>query len=330
MTTFQYATGIAAVAISFAVLGLSAGGPSASASNVVELKPSTVFNIRSSTSQDILSQVKIREMKAVPSGLLFLVQSPTAFSLILTDKAGSAVRVLAPNLGPHVEGLAATDAGAAVIVRSSQASPVLRELSLTGNIISETPLSCYTGSGILSINQRPSTICPDGTISQIRPDRTVTRFNSWLRAGALAESFPGPKLAIIDQTTLQVLINDLQTNRVSTVSAQVPEFQEALRRIELVMASAPKQAAGAPPLGKQLLAMATAADSTSFFVLVYPYDSKTGPFVVRLDSNGNVVGRYKCLLPRPDLSNVHKITVQNGDLILATVGGDVLRYRLLQ
>jgi len=172
-------------------------------------------------------------------------------------------------------------------------------------------------------------LCPDGTISQFQKDGAIVPLASWARPGALNQVLPGNRLAIIDQSTLQIMVNDLAGNRISTPAVSIPEFNDALQKAAAVRKEgAGRLPPGSPPLGKSLFAMASAVDASSWYVLVYPYNQNGGPAVVRFDLNGNVIGRYACHLPSPGVSSIHKIAVQNGDLILVSTAGTVIRYKL--
>jgi hypothetical protein len=175
----------------------------------------------------------------------------------------------------------------------------------------------------------PATLCSDGTLSRHAADGTVAKTPSWIRPGTLAESLPNRKLGIVDRSTLRVLLNDLQNNSIFSPAFLAPEFVQANQQSVASMVEAEKKRASTdPPLGRPVLAMDTASDKSGWYVLVYPYNVTTGPAVVKLDSNGNILGRYRCRLPRPGMSSVHKIEVEKGDLLLVSPVGDVVRYKL--
>jgi hypothetical protein len=294
---------------------------------LIELKPSASAVVKEVTEKGT-GKANIREARALPCGLAFLLQSQSGFSIVLTDFNGVTARVIALEPYTDADGLVVTDVGVATVVTLAGGIRVLREYDLTGSKISEIRLPCYTGNGLLSMGARPATVCTDGMISQHGKDNTVTSIPSWVRAGTLTEVLPDDKLVIVDQTTLQILVDDLRNRRISSPNVNVPDFEAAIGKFNLAASHAQSRLpAGSPPLGKPLLAMATTSNSSSWYVLVYPYD-RIGPTVVRIDQNVSLNGRYKCVLPRQNMSSIHRIVAKDGELILVSPAGDLVRYRL--
>ncbi len=149
---------------------------------------------------------------------------------------------------------------------------------------------------------------------------------SWIRPGTLAENLSTKQLAIIDRATGQVILNDVTRGTVAPApsTANVPEIQAALTFVE---ASAKELPPGSPPLGRQLIVMSSAHDDSGWYELIWPYNRRVGPSVVRLSNDGTVARRFRCVAPDAS-GSLHKIDVSNGYLVLASSKGEIYIFKL--
>ncbi len=270
---------------------------------------------------------QIREMRATTGALWFIAQTRDGFAIISTDLTGRLKVNVALPIGSRAAGLAVTSRGIATIIQKGRQG-ILTEFDEKGSQTSQVNVSCYTSESLLTINGNPATVCPDGTINEFSPGRAPLRRSSWARPGALVESLSTKQLAIVDQATGQAVLNDLDHARILTVSTSIPEIDEALQYTRAAAQQFTKsQPIEAPPLGRQLIVMSTAHDNVAWYELVWPYNRRVGPSVVKISNTGQLLKRIRCRVPNAT-GSLHKIDVGSGYLILGSVAGEVFLFKL--
>lgn len=235
--------------------------------------------------------------------------------------------MLAAGLVHTAEGGTAT-----VLVSKQQAGNGPRRASLvefdsSGVQVAERDIGCYGQDGLLAIDGAISTICPDGSVLQ---HPKLTRIATWIRLGSSVEVLQNRTLAIVDQVTAHTLLQDLNTNRLSPVADQAPEISHALAYSQRTRAEAARmpQPGITPDMGREIIVMDTASDSTGWYELIYPYHAPTGPAVVKFSNAGKVVDRFRCSIPAEKKGTIHKMEVQGNSLVFGTVAGSVIKYHL--
>lgn len=291
----------------------------------IDLKPVTTFRLSEATGW---SAFQVKEMKASSTALSFLIQGEAGAAIVSTDMSGKLTGLISLPAESRPAGLAVTERGpATVLVNRDKRSSVLVEYDRQGKRIQERPVSCYLYDELLTVEGAPATVCPDGTITRLPISKAPTKLSSWIRPGSLAEILPNKKIAIVDQNTAQTIVNDLQSNSIATISLSAPEIENAVRRIKRVEAQAPNGPKDPRP-GRMLLVMDTAVDHTGWYLLLYPYKNDIGPSVVKFSSEGQLTGRFRCLLPNEGLGSIHKMEVYGNSLILSSVSGFVLTFQM--
>jgi hypothetical protein len=287
---------------------------------VTTLTPSSSFKVNEASA---LSGVKLREMRSGNNELWMLVQSEAGdFAMIRSGPTGASQGRIGLPAGVRVTGLAATGTGFAAVWFRNQ-RPFLAQHERGGRLASEIPLGCTMADALLSMEGSVGIVCPDGQITRYSTVGRIGSQTSWARPGSLSESLRGNRLAVVDQATGHVLLNDITSGGITSVSGEVPELVEARKQNAAVNAAMKTGA-----LQKQLMIMDTATDSVDLYMLVWPYPAQSGPSVVRLSAEGKLVARYKCSTPGGEMLTFHKIEVQNGFLLLGSVSGTIYRYKI--
>lgn len=288
---------------------------------ITEIKPDLLFSVPGNLPQE--TGLKLREMRIGESGLWMLLQAQSGgFVIVRTTPSGSVQQVIRLPEGARASGLAAVRRGVATVLYKDK-KPILSQYGFDGRALSEIPLGCFSAEAIVTLEGGAGIICPDGTIANHSEVGQIGTCHSWARPGSLVESLSGKRLAIIDQVTGQVLLNDLEKGKISAVSPEVPEVIEARKKNEAI-----SKDLGPAPLRKQLTVMGAATDSGDIYLLVWPYQVREGPSVIRLSADGRVVARYRCRTPGGEQLSHHKILVHRGFLFLGSVAGSVFRYKL--
>lgn len=233
--------------------------------------------------------------------------------------------------GARASGLAPTSAGVAVVLQKDRQN-FIAEYGPTGELLRQTPIRCSARGDLLNLGGHPATICADGAITEYRGVQTVSR-SSWARSGAIVQPLSANLLVIIDQSTAQVVLNDIAVGTLTVLEIRAPELDDALARSAAARVALEKKAAAADVRdrvspGRQLVVMDTTADSSGWYMLLWPYHQNSGPAVVKVDRDGHVLDRLRCRLPTPATAGVHKLEVQMGHLLLVSVRGDVFRYKM--
>lgn len=272
----------------------------------------------------------IREMRADKSGVWYMLQSRAKghFALVRSDNEGGVTTTIP--VGPDVRpsGIATTSRGVAAVLFTARQGTLV-EYTADGKQVMSARVGCFLAEGLLRTHGRPATICPDGKVTTYSENgQAAAESLSWARPGSLVEVLSGGRLAIIDQATAQILLNDPVTGTITAVHYSVPEIQEALQRTDANKKAATLAAKpGDPPLGRQLIVMDTASDEEGFYVLVWPYLPAMGPAVVKFSNEGRTLARYRCRGGNGS-PGFHKIEVTAGYLFLGSVDGNVVRYKL--
>lgn len=288
--------------------------------SVTTLMPDLTFELKVPS---LPGGLKIREMRSGPADLWFLVQNQRGdFSIVQTDLAGRSQSTIGLPPGARASGLAATSEGATTVLFKDR-KPTLAQFERGGRSVSETQLGCVMAESLLSIDGDVGVVCPDGAIVRYSATGRVGTYSSWARPGSLVENLRNDLLAVVDQVTGKLLLNNVSNDKLSMASVDAPEMLEARKKNDAASA-----AMRAGPLQKQLLVMDTATDSRDVYLLIWPYQSREGPFVIRVNAEGKLVARYACKIPDGEKFTFHKIEIINRKLFLGSVSGVVYRYRL--
>ncbi|HEY3333336.1 MAG TPA: hypothetical protein VGK19_25100 [Capsulimonadaceae bacterium] len=272
--------------------------------------------------------MKVRDMRAGSDGIWFILEPAVATSgrlLVKSDISGNARIVATIPPDTRLVGLTGTARGAAtVLVTKTQRT--LTEFSVTGERLQSVSVGCYTAEGLVTIEGKAATVCPDGTITRY-DGTTAQKYSSWARPGTIPLIVGNRTLAVVDRATVGILLNDIQAGTLSLVKPDVPEIADSLKRIATAQASAAATARpGEAPFGTPLAVMDAVSDGMGLYLLIYPYHVPSGPTVVRLDSKGVPTARYRCVTGGD--ASVHKIAVKDGYLILCSVNGSVYTFKL--
>lgn len=287
----------------------------------VEIKPDLSFSVSDNFPEE--TGLKLREMRAGDSGLWMLMQAqPGNFLIVRTTPSGNVQKVIRLPEGARASGLAAVKVGVATVLYKGKKA-TLSQYGFDGRALAEIPLGCFSAEALVSLEGGAGIICPDGTIANHSEMGQIGVYHSWARPGSLVESLSGKRLAIIDQVTGQILLNDLTAGTISAVTPKAPELIQAVKKNEAISKNL-----GPARLGKQITVMGAAADAGGIYLLVWPYQPREGPSVIRLSADGQAVARYRCRTPGGEQLSLHKIAVDRGFLFLGPVAGPVFRYKL--
>jgi hypothetical protein len=275
------------------------------------------------------NQLFVADVRATDDGVWFLVRSrstPVQFAVVKVGYNGQAASSFRISDAVAVGGLAVTSRGVTTVIAKPKTQATLRQYDFSGRLSSEEPLPCGSMETLLVIGDKPATVCADGIVVEHEP-RAETRHSSWVRPGSAPEVLFGRRLAIVDKATAQIPFDDLDTSKISAISVNTPEIDNAVRYYAKVKDDYSKVAApGAPAMGGGLIAMDTAADNSNLYMLLYPYP-RLGPTVLKMDSNGQLLSRLRCRTPGSEVGGYHKIEAARGYLILVSSGGDVHFYK---
>jgi len=310
--------------LAFASVALA---PAANMPQITDLSPSAEFFLAKSINQPPWQHLIVREMRVSSAGIWFLIDSKVQRGLsaiVATNPTGGVITLMPAPSGTSLGGLTVTSAGVATLILRPRSPAALTEYAPSGAQVGQWPVSCYASENLLSIGGRPSTICGNGLITKFgqgAPRET----SSWARPGSKFEVVEPHTLAVIDRSTLGIVMNDLSTGAIAVGASQVPEFSAALNQTAQQRA-AYKVSATQGPLGDAVLAMDTASDGSAWYVLVFPYPVATGPTVVKLDSAGQPLARFRCHVPS-GTEVLTQVEAQNGSLTVSTAHGNVLTYK---
>jgi hypothetical protein len=296
---------------------------------VVELQPFRELSLNRIAGSSLPADANLKDIRADSTTLWLLVYSKgsAAFSVLRINLDGTLrTRIM---LGPDVKAAAiAPTARGIAVAFSRKTGSYLQEYDRQGTPLPEIRVPCASMQQLLSINGNASTICLDGLLTQYPPSSNSIRYSSWARLGTRVEVLSNNQLAIVDRQTGQVLLNDLDSGHLSPVTTTVPEIDSALEEYASVAQQARQSlAAGAPPLGGSVVVMGTAHDQTGLYLLIYPYNDKLGPALVKLSNAGALAARYRCRLQSPK-GSFQSIEIQDGVLVLGSSAGQMLLYRL--
>ncbi len=293
--------------------------------SATDLTPASRFSLPPSVTGG--AGARIREMKAGPDSLWFLVESGDQRPgvVVQTDLSGQVLSTnsIPPDTRPL--GLAATATGAAVLL-GTRRGPLLESFSSNGGYGTALKVHCAFAGGLFSLWGSPATICSDGRIS-VHKDGRQQEFPSWARMGAHALDAGDGQMAIVDWETAKILVQDVNSGTIRSLDVAAPEIQEALERAKnnrtnLEQLLSPSDARP----GNPIVVMDAASRGQEFCLLIWPYHKHAGPSVVCLNRTGEITGRWRCLIPPDQL--VHKIAVSGaGELHLCSTRGNVFRYR---
>ena len=301
-------------------------------SQISAISPTDHFSLAVKLNRADWAQPQVRHMRAAGGGVLwFLIQSksdPDRYAIVRTDVGGAVQHTISLPRGDRAIGLAATRAGVATVLsKRGGATGTLTEYNLSGAIVREIPMGCFGAESLIAMSGGPATICANGTIQQNPPTGGSTTTASWARPGALVETLSDNNIVVVDRSGGQMLINDLETNKISAVANLGPEMNEAIQDVGRVRAKAPPNKSSSAP-SDLIVVMDTASDERGWYVLIYPYHPDSGPAVTRFGNDGRLVSRFRCRGPFVSPSSLHQVEVQGGYLFLSSVDGNVYRYTL--
>lgn len=312
---------------SLGLLLLFVTAPLFSQGSLIPLVPDQVIRLLGATE----GEHKLREIRAIPGGFWLLLQSPTGYSIRRVTESGALAAQVNMRSGDRAVGLAVAKQGVASIVYRDR-QPTLVQYDRQARLLSEIPLSCSYGENLLTVDGNVGVTCPNGLISCFSPKQVVSSINSWARPGSLSEILGKSQLAIVDQASGQLLWNDLA---IGTLAAspilESPEIREARRNNQIAedsLASVSSSAPGAAVRQKQILIMDTATDSTSLYLMIYPYSMHRGFTIVKVGADGSIQVRYQCSIPGGANMVFHKIEVSGGYLYIAGTSGSIYRYKI--
>jgi hypothetical protein len=306
-----FSLGIAVTGILFGLCG------AATAADLRQLEPEHSFSVAEIPG---LERTRVREFRSSNGVYWFLLQNPgrEGYRLVSTDMSGRLLANIGLPGGGDARSLAVTDGVVATLFFNFQKKrTVLLQYDFKGTLLSEEAVLCGS-DGLLVLSGRPAVVCVDGNILVYGDGGQTSRYSSWIRSGSLAESLSSGALAIIDQETAQIVLNEYRTGTLTAMA----KVTRAKARAAAVLSTTD------PPLGRHVIIVDTAADPSGFYLLLWPYHGATGPSVVHVDNDGLLKARYHCRTGGEDLGPLHKIDVQGGYLILAATNGRVLRYAL--
>jgi hypothetical protein len=185
-------------------------------------------------------------------------------------------------------------------------------------------MQCFWAGGLTSLGGNATALCPDGTITQYTAQNGLSRNSSWYHPGSAVAVLSPHEIAIVDQSSGQILLNDISTNTVSQVTAHVPEVDAAISTVAAKTKALSK--ADAASLGKVLIALDTATDETGWYILIGPYNNNTGPAVAKFDRAGQLIARFRLHVPQSTLP-IQQLEAQGGLLAVVSVSGEFLIYK---
>lgn len=274
---------------------------------------------------------RVREMKAGPGGLWFLVESgdQRPGAVVQTDFSGQVLSVNAIPSDARPLGLAATATGASVLL-GTRGGPLLKSFSSNGGSGTTLKLNCAFAGGLFSLGGNPATACSDGRIA-VHKNGRQQEFPSWARKGAHSLDVGDGQVAFVDWETAKILVQDLNSGSIRSLDVAAPEIQEALERARNNRANLEQLLSPSdPPPGNPIVVMDAASRGAEMCLLIWPYHKDAGPGVVCLNRTGEITGRWRRLTSPDQLVHklMHKIAVSNeGDLYLCSTRGNVFRYK---
>jgi hypothetical protein len=266
---------------------------------------------------------KLRDFQANEGSLWALLQSVDGgFSVSQSDWNGVArTRIEAPK-GVRPLAIAATSQGVAILqLREKQLA--LATHTSSGALLSEISLPCGSGEGLISFDGLPVTVCVDGTLT-VQAGADSRTYRSWAKPGSLARMLSPSRVAIVDQATGGLIINDLASSGVWSPREAASEIEGSVSYYQKAAAAA--EAAKVAPLAKGLVVMDAAVANSSIYLLVYPFHPKDGFKIVRYSAQGELTGRYRCVIPADHgAQSPVKIQVVGNTIAVATTAGNVFQ-----
>lgn len=205
---------------------------------------------------------------------------------------------------------------------------ILAEHDRQGNQLWQRTVPCGGMDALTSVGGRPALVCSDGVLMVYADDGTPVVKQTWGRRGTILVAFAGNRIAVVDQATALVLVQDLEANTVSPVTQTTPEMEEARRNNlaveqELARRVGPQQHAKAV----SLIVLDAASDGATAALLVFPHRPMPDRVsVVSLSEQGQVTGRYRCRFQR-SFTPV-RVAMDGGYLVLASATGYVYVYKI--
>jgi hypothetical protein len=205
---------------------------------------------------------------------------------------------------------------------------ILSEHDEVGNLLWQTSVPCGGMDALTTVNGRPALLCSDGALRIYGEAGRWTRRQTWGRRGVICLTFGSNRLGLVDQATAQVLLQDLESSTASPVAWTISEITESKRRIreteeEMAKRLGPEQVAEQT----SLIVIDAASDGATGALLIFPHRPLPDRIsVIRLDSAGRLIGRYRCRFNRSDTPV--RIALGGGYLVLAGGKGQVYVYSL--
>ncbi len=258
--------------------------------------------------------------------------SPVRYFLASLTPDGQRIHVLP--MDPSAENMDITPTlnGFASLISRRSTSGFRRELILAehdpqGNLLWQRAVPCGGMDALTSVGGRPALLCSDGLLRVYGDDGTPAVKQTWGRRGTILMAFAGNRIAIVDQATAQVLVQDLEGNTVSAFTGTTPEIEEARRNNlaveqELARRAGPNQ----DPNHVSLIVLDAASDGTTGALLVFPHRPMPDRIsVVSLGEQGQVTARYRCRFHQR--WTPVRVAMGGGYLALASATGYVYVYK---
>ncbi|HXG33558.1 MAG TPA: hypothetical protein VNJ11_09345 [Bryobacteraceae bacterium] len=258
--------------------------------------------------------------------------SPVRYFLASLTPDGQRIHILPMDPSAENVDITPTSKGFASLISRRSTSGFGRELILAehdpqGNLLWQKAVPCGGMDALTSVGGRPALLCGDGRLRVYAEDGTPALKQTWGRRGTVLMAFAGNRIAVVDQATAQVLVQDLEANTVSAVTGSTPEIEEARRRNraveqELARRVGPEEQAKTV----SLIVLDAASDGATGALLVFPHRPMPDRIsVVSLSEQGQVTARYRCRFD-PSFTPV-RLALDSGHLALASATGYVYVYK---
>lgn len=287
--------------------------------------PIQVFTLERALAGSPLAQsLQILEMGSDrAAGLWFLARSDDRYSIIGTS-AGGQLRLLRELGNSTSAGLAVTPGAVATVIAEKGNGNRLVRFRPDGTRWSDITVRCATPGSLHALGERIASFCPDGTFESYDESGKASRGESWARYGTLFRALSPTELLILDQSSGQLLHNDLTTNGLTTLAAN-PDIQERAGSVAPYGNMKPSN----PGEGwARMVSVQDAAISNGgpVYLLLYPYNRNEGALVLVVDRAGNTVARLRCILPAEFRGAAYKVAAVSQGLALLSTHGEVVIY----
>lgn len=278
----------------------------------------------------------IWRLRAAPGKLWFLWSSRgkvVRYWVASTTPAGQVVNPVPLELTAQHADIAPTSNGFASLI-SRRSTPqsnlelLLSEHDSGGHALWQTVVPCGGMDALTVIGNQPALICRDGALRVYAEGKSPAPKQTWGRHGTLLLDFGASRIALVDQATAQVLLQDLEAETVSPVHWKIAEIEEA-RRSNRAVDEELAQRLGAEQASRRtsLIVLDAASDGVTAALLIFPHrPAPDRVSVVTMNGEGRITGRYRCRFNRS--ATPVRIAIAGGCLALASSNGQVYVYRI--